>query len=78
MSNTTGAKGSTVEVPINLEGASEVGSMDIAFEVIGDAGTTSYLTFDEVLVYMFDEVLVYILDLGEIITNTENGTFEVT
>jgi uncharacterized protein (DUF111 family) len=70
MSNTTGAKGSTVEVPINLEGASEVGSMDIAFEVIGDAGTTSYLTFDE--------VLVYILDLGEIITNTENGTFEVT
>ena len=29
VSNTTGAKGSTVEVPINLEGAPEVGSMDI-------------------------------------------------
>ena len=29
MSNTTGAKGNTVEVPIDLEGAAEVGSMDI-------------------------------------------------
>lgn len=123
MSNTTGAKGSTVEVPINLEGATEVGSMDIvlnydanllsavdveagalgknaliesntarkgeviialadssgingdgavasvAFEVIGDAGTTSYLTLEAVLVHN--------LDLGEIIPNTVNGTFEV-
>jgi len=70
MSNTTGAKRSTVEVPINLEGASEVGSMDIAFEVIGDAGATSYLTLEEVLVHN--------LDLGEIIPTTVNGTFEVT
>lgn len=123
MSNTTGAKGSTVEVPINLEGATEVGSMDIvlnydadvlsavdveagelgknaliesntandgaviialadssgingdgavaivAFEVIGDVGTTSYLTLEEVLVYN--------LDLGAIIPNTVNGTFLV-
>jgi hypothetical protein len=123
VSDTTGAKGSTVEVPINLEGASEVGSMDIvlnydadvlsavdvkagalgknalidsntarkgeviialadssgingdgavasvAFEVIGDVGTTSYLTLEEVLVHN--------LDLGEIIPNTVNGTFEV-
>jgi hypothetical protein len=124
VSDTTGAKGSTVEVPINLEGASEVGSMDIVlnydanvlsavdveagalgknaliesntardgeviialadssgingdgtvasvtFEVIGDASTTSYLTLEEVLVHN--------LDLGEIIPNTESGTFWVT
>ena len=124
VSDTTGAKGSTVEVPINLEGASEVGSMDIiltydanvlsavdveagalgknaliesntandgeviialadssgidgdgavaivAFEVIGDADTTSALTLEEVLVHN--------LDLGEIIPNTESGTFWVT
>ena len=123
VSDTTGAKGSTVEVLINLEGASEVGSMDIvltydanilsavdveagalgknaliesntandgaviialadssgingdgavaivAFEVIGDVGTTSYLTLEEVLVYN--------LDLGAIIPNTVNGTFLV-
>jgi hypothetical protein len=123
VSDTTGAKGSTVEVPINLEGASEVGSMDIilnydanvlsavdveagalgknaliesntarkggviitladssgisgdgavasvAFEVIGDAGTTSYLTLEDVLVHN--------LDLGEIIPTTVNGTFLV-
>lgn len=123
MSNTTGANGSTVEVPINLEGTTEIGSRDIvlnydadvlsavdvnagalgknalieantaregeviialadssgingdgavasvALEVIGDAGTTSYLTLDEVLVHN--------LDLGEIIPTTVNGTFEV-
>jgi hypothetical protein len=69
MSNTTGAKGSTVEVPINLEGATKVGSMDIAFEVIGDAGTTSYLTLEEVSVHN--------LDLAEIIPTTVNGTFFV-
>ena len=121
MSDTTGAKNSTVDVPIILEGASEVGSMDIvstydanvlstvdveagalgknaliesntardgeviialadssgidgdgavaivAFEVIGDAGTTSYLTLEAVLVHN--------LDLDEIIPNTVNGTF---
>jgi hypothetical protein len=123
VSDTTGAKGSTVKVPINLEGASEVGSMDIvlkydadvlsavdvevgelgknaliavntaregeviialadssgingdgavasvAFEVIGDAGTTSYLTLEAVSVHN--------LDLGEIIPTTECGTFLV-
>ena len=42
----------------------------VAFEVIGDAGTTSYLTLEEVLVHN--------LDLGEIIPNTESGTFLVT
>jgi hypothetical protein len=124
VSDITGAKGSTVEVPINLEGASEVGSMDIvlnydanvlsavdveagalgknaliesntarkgkviialadssgingagavasvAFEVIGDAGTTSALTLEAVLVHN--------LDLGEIIPTMECGTFLVT
>ncbi|NAT10846.1 hypothetical protein C4E22_04760 [ANME-1 cluster archaeon AG-394-G06] len=123
VSDTTGAKGSTVEVPINLEGATEVGSMDIVltydadvlravdveagalgknalieantardgeviialadssgingdgtvaivtFEVIGDAGTTSALTLEAVSVHN--------LDLGEIIPNTEIGTFLV-
>ncbi|NQE54725.1 hypothetical protein C5S29_14135 [ANME-1 cluster archaeon GoMg3.2] len=123
VSDITGAKGSTVEVPINLEGSTEVGSMDIvlnydadvlcavdveagalgknaliesntandgaviialadssgingdgtvasvAFEVIGDAGTTSYLTLEAVLVHN--------LDLAEIIPNTESGTFLV-
>ena len=123
VSDTTGAKNSTVEVPIILEGATDVGSMDIilnydadilsavdveagalgknaliesntandgaviialadssgingdgavaivAFEVIGDVGTTSYLTLEEVLVYN--------LDLGAIIPNTVNGTFLV-
>jgi len=115
VSDTTGAKNSTVEVPIILEGATDVGSMDmvlkydpdvlravaveagklgknalieantarkgeviialadssgidgdgavasVAFEVLGDAGTTSYLTLEEVLVHN--------LDLGEIIPN---------
>ena len=124
VSDTTGAKGSTVEVPIILEGATEVGSMDIvltydadvlsavdveagtlgknaliesntvrdgeviialadssgingdgavasvAFEVIGGAGTTSYLTLEEVLVHN--------LALREIIPTTECGTFWVT
>jgi hypothetical protein len=37
MSNTTGAKGSTVEVPIDLEGATEVGSMDIVLNYDADA-----------------------------------------
>jgi hypothetical protein len=123
VSDTTGAKGSTVEVPINLEGASEVGSMDIiltydadilsavdveagalgknaliesntaregeviialadssgmngdgtvasvTFEVIGDACTTSYLTFEAVSVHN--------LDFAEIIPNTVNETFLV-
>ena len=117
------SKGSTAEVPINLEGASEVGSMDIVlkydanvlcavdveagalgknaliesntardgeviialadssgingdgavasvtFEVIGDAGTTSPLTLEAVLVHN--------IDLGEIIPTTECGTFLV-
>ena len=121
VSDTTGAKNTTVDVPIILEGATEVGSMDIvlnydadvlcavdveagelgknaliesntaregevtirladssgingggtvasvAFEVIGDACTTSYLTLEEVLVHN--------LDLGEIIPTTVNGTF---
>ena len=40
-----------------------------SFEVIGDAGTTSYLTLEEALVHN--------LDLGEIIPNTESGTFLV-
>ncbi len=65
-----GCKGSTVEVSINLDGASEVGSMDIVLNYDADAGTTSYLTLGEVLVHN--------LDLGEIIPNTVNGTFEVT
>ena len=123
VSDTTGAKNSTVDVPIILEGATEVGSMDmvlnydanvlravaveagklgknalieantandgaviialvdssgingdgavaiVTFEVIGDAGTTSYLTLEAVLVYN--------LDLGAIIPNTVNGTFLV-
>ena len=110
MSNTTGAKRSTVEVPINLEGRSEVGSINIILNydanllsavdveagalgknaliesntardgqmiialadssgISGDAGATSYLTLEEVLVHN--------LDLGEIIPNTVNGTFEV-
>ena len=123
MSNTTGAKGSKVEVPINLEGATEVGSMDIVltydadvlsavdveagalgknaliavntakegefiialadssgingdgsvaivvFEIIGDVGTTSCLTLDEVMGHN--------LDLAEIIPTTECGTFLV-
>ncbi len=42
----------------------------LTFKVIGDAGATSYLTLEEVLVHN--------LDLGEIIPNTVNGTFEVT
>ena len=33
VSDTTGAKNSTVEVPIILEGATDVGSMDMVFEV---------------------------------------------
>jgi hypothetical protein len=123
VSDITGAKNSTVDVPIILEGATEVGSMDmvlkydpdvlravaveadklgknalieantarkgeviialadssgingdgavasVAFEVIGDAGTTSYLTLEAVLAHN--------LDLAEIIPNTESGTFEV-
>jgi hypothetical protein len=123
VSDTTGAKNSTVDVPIILEGASDDGSMDmvlkygpdvlravaveagelgknaliesntvregeviialadssgingdgavasVAFEVIGDAGTTSYLTLEAVLVHN--------LDLAEIIPNTVNGTFLV-
>lgn len=40
----------------------------VAFEVIGDVGTTSYLTLEEVLVHN--------LDLGEIIPNTVSGTFK--
>lgn len=55
---------------ITLDGASEVGSMDIVLNYDADAGTTSYLTLEAVSVHN--------LDLGEIITNTENGTFEVT
>ena len=123
VSDTTGAKNSTVDVPIILEGATDVGSMDmvlkydpdvlravaveagelgknalieantaregeviialadssgingggtvasVAFEVIGDAGTTSALTLEAVSVHN--------LDLGEIIPNTVNGTFFV-
>jgi hypothetical protein len=65
VSDTTGAPGDTAEVPINLKGATEIGSMDIVLNydanVIGDAGATSYLTLEEVLVHN--------LDLGEIIPN---------
>ena len=117
------AKRSTVEVPINLEGTTDVGSMDIvlnydadvlsavdvnagalgknsliesntardgaviialadssgisgdgaaatiSFEVLGDTGSTSPLTLEE--------VSVHTLDLGAIIPNTVNGTFLV-
>ena len=41
----------------------------VAFEVIGDAGTTSYLTLEAVLVHN--------IDLAEIIPTTECGTFLV-
>ncbi len=34
--DTTGAKNSTVDVPINLEGATEVGSMDIVLNYDAD------------------------------------------
>ncbi len=124
VSDTTGAKNSTVEVPIILEGASVVGSMDIvlkydadvlravaveggklgknafieantaregeaiialadssgingdgavatiSFEVIGDVGSTSPLTLETVSVNN--------IELVEIITTTESGTFSVT
>jgi hypothetical protein len=124
VSDTTGAKNSTVDVPIILEGATDVGSRDmvlkydpdvlravdveagklgknaliesntaregevtirladssgidgdgavasVAFEVLGDTGSTSPLTLEAVSVHN--------LDLGEIIPNTVNGTFEVT
>ena len=124
VSDTTGAKGSTVEVPIILEGASDVGSMDIvlkydaailravaveaselgknayieantaregeviialadssgingdgavatiSFDVTGDVGATSPLTLEEVSVNN--------IELVEVITTTESGTFSVT
>jgi hypothetical protein len=125
VSDTTGAKGGTVEVPVNLEGASDVGSMDIvlkydaavlravaveagaigknafieantaaregeviialadssgingdgavatiSFEVTGDVGATSPLTLETVSVHN--------VDLVEVITTTESGTFSVT
>lgn len=124
VSDTTGAKNSTVEVPIILEGASDVGSMDvvlkydadvlravavegaelgknafveantaregeviialadssgingdgavatISFEVTGDVGSTSPLTLEDVSVNN--------VELVEIITTTESGTFSVT
>jgi hypothetical protein len=123
VSDTTGAKGDIAKVPIILEGASDVGSMDmvlkydpdvlsavdveagelgknalieantarkweviialvdssgingdgavttISFEVTGDVGSTSPLTLEEVSVHN--------LDLGELISNTVNGTFFV-
>ena len=123
VSDTTGAKNSTVDVPIILEGVTDVGSMDmvlkydpdvlravaveagalgknalikantaregevtirladssgidgdgavaiVAFEVLGDTGSTSPLTLEAVSVHN--------LDLGEIIPNTVNGTFFV-
>ena len=124
VSDTTGAPGDTAEVPINLEGASDVGSMDIvlkydaevlravaveagklgknafieantaregeviialadssgingdgtvatiSFEVTGDVGSTSPLTLEEVSVNN--------VELVEVITTTESGTFSVT
>ena len=124
VSDTTGAKDSTIEVPIILEGASDVGSMDIvlrydsdvlsaeaveagklgknafieantaregeviialadssgingdgavaiiSFEVTGDVGSTSPLTLEGVSVNN--------VELVEIITTTESGTFRVT
>ena len=123
VSDTTGAKGDTVEVPFDLEGASDVGSISIvvkydpdvltavavkagklskdalieaniakkgeviialidssgmngdgavaiiSFEVTGDVGSTSPLTLDKVSVSSVDMV--------EIITTTESGTFNV-
>lgn len=123
VSDTTGAPGDTAEVPINLEGASDVGSMDIvlkydaevlravaveagklgknafieantaregeviialadssgingdgtvatiSFEVTGDVGSTSPLTLEEVSVNN--------VELVEVITTTESGTFKV-
>jgi len=123
VSDTTGAPGDTVEVPIELEGASDVGSMSIvmrydpdvlmavaiegdklgknamieantaregeviiaivdssgmngdgaaaivSFEVTGDVGSTSPLTLDK--------VSVSDVDMVEIITTTESGTFSV-
>ena len=124
VSDTTGAKNSTVDVPIILEGATDVGSMDmvlkydpdvlravaveagklgknafveantaregeviialadssgingdgavatISFEVTGDVGSTSPLTLEK--------VSVSDVDMVEIITTTESGTFSVT
>lgn len=121
--DTTGAPGDTVDVPIELEGASDVGSMSIvltydpdvlmavavegdelgknamieantaregevilaladssgmngdgavatiSFEVIGDVGSTSPLTLEK--------VSVSDVDMVEIITTTESGTFSV-
>ena len=123
VSDTTGAKGDTVEVPIDLEGALDVGSMSIvvkydpdvlmvvaveegklsknalieantaregeviialidssgmngngavaiiSFEVTADIGSTSPLTLEEISVSSVDMV--------EIITTTESGTFNV-
>jgi hypothetical protein len=123
VSDTTGAKGDTVEVPIDVEGASDVGSMSIvmkydpdvltavtveagklsknalieantaregevmialidssgmngdgavaiiSFEVTDDVGSTSPLTLEKVSVSSVDMV--------EIITTTESGTFNV-
>jgi len=123
VSDTTGAKTSTVDVPIILEGASDVGSMDIvltydsnvlravaveagklgknafveantaregaviialadssgitgdgavatiSFEVIGDTGSTSYLTLESVSVSN--------TELVELVTTTESGTFSI-
>ena len=123
VSDTVGAHGDTAEVPINLEGASEVGSMDIvvtfdasvlkavaveagklgknaliesntaeegevlialadssgitgdgevtiiSFEVLGDTGSTSPLTLETVSVNN--------VELVEVITTTESGTFSV-
>ena len=123
VSDTTGAKGDTVEVSIDLEGASDVGSMSIVvkydpdvltavaveagklskdalieantaregeviialidssgmngdgavaiifFEVTGDVGSTSPLTLEKVSVSSVDMV--------EIISTTESGTFNV-
>lgn len=124
VSDSTGANGSTSKVPVNLEGASDIGSMDIvlkydatvlkavsaeagelgknafieantakegevkialadssgingdgtvatiSFEVIGEIGSTSPLTLETVSVHS--------IELVEIVTAENSGTFTVT
>ena len=66
----TARKGKVIIALADSSGINGDGAVaSVAFEVIGDAGTTSSLTLDEVLVHN--------IDLGEIIPNTVNGTFEV-
>jgi len=49
VSDTTGAKGDTVEVPIGLEGASDVGSMNIVLRYDPDVLMAVAVEGDELL-----------------------------